>query len=143
MLRQFKRLMGIKPTNFVQTTAKVSQHAHDLTADKMAKMRHQKLSSNTTRITKNKLPSKSVTKKKPIPDWHPSDFVVPVATGKTRFHDLDLPDQVMQAITALGFQYLQSHSGHDFTPVPGRARYYRESADRHRQDSSLFNQLDH
>jgi ATP-dependent RNA helicase RhlB len=124
LLRQFKRLMGIKPTNSVQTTAKVSQHAHDLTADKMAKMRHQKLSSNTTRITKNKLPSKSVTKKKPIPDWHPSDFVVPVATGKTRFHDLDLPDQVMQAITALGFQYCspiqamtlpQSLAGQDIT----------------------------
>jgi ATP-dependent RNA helicase RhlB len=44
--------------------------------------------------------------KKPAPPpWDPSSFSVPLADGKLRFHDLDLPDEVMHAIFDLGFQY--------------------------------------
>lgn len=32
-------------------------------------------------------------------------FQVPEAAGKTRFHDLDLPDQIMHAIADAGFEY--------------------------------------
>lgn len=37
--------------------------------------------------------------------WSPRQFKVPPAEGKTRFHDFDLPDPLMHAISDLGFQY--------------------------------------
>lgn len=37
--------------------------------------------------------------------WDISNFDVPVVEGQTRFHDLNLPTPVMQAIFDLGFQY--------------------------------------
>jgi ATP-dependent RNA helicase RhlB len=37
--------------------------------------------------------------------WSLDDFVVPQEEGKTRFHDLDLPDEVMQGVAALGYEY--------------------------------------
>ncbi len=39
------------------------------------------------------------------PSWDLSQFVVPEQAGKTRFHDLDLPEEVMHAIADLGFEY--------------------------------------
>ncbi len=41
-----------------------------------------------------------------IPDnWNISAFEVPVQEGKMRFHDLDLPVEIMHAISDLRFQY--------------------------------------
>lgn len=40
-----------------------------------------------------------------MPPWDPSTFSIPPAEGKTRFHDLDLPEEIMHAIADLGFQY--------------------------------------
>jgi len=37
--------------------------------------------------------------------WSLDEFVVAQEEGKTRFHDLDLPDQVMQGVAALGYEY--------------------------------------
>lgn len=37
--------------------------------------------------------------------WDPSTFVVESIEGKTRFHDLDLPQELMHAIGDLGFKY--------------------------------------
>jgi len=37
--------------------------------------------------------------------WNISQFKVPRKKGETRFHDLDLPDEVMHAIADLAFQY--------------------------------------
>ncbi|MGQ9426194.1 ATP-dependent RNA helicase RhlB [Gilvimarinus sp. F26214L] len=37
--------------------------------------------------------------------WDISQFPVPEVPGKTRFHDLDLPVEVMHAIADLGFEY--------------------------------------
>ncbi|MDD4869990.1 MAG: DEAD/DEAH box helicase [Kiritimatiellae bacterium] len=39
------------------------------------------------------------------PPWTPEMFVVPLVEGKTRFHDLRLPDQIMHAIADLDFKY--------------------------------------
>ena len=39
------------------------------------------------------------------PQWQVDRFDVPVMPGKTRFHDLGLPDPLMHAIADLGFQY--------------------------------------
>lgn len=41
----------------------------------------------------------------PVEPWDPRSFVVPPAEGKTRFHDLDLPEELMHAIADLKFQY--------------------------------------
>ncbi|MBI2382085.1 MAG: DEAD/DEAH box helicase [Gammaproteobacteria bacterium] len=40
-----------------------------------------------------------------IDNWTLDDFPVPVAEGKTRFHDLDLPLALVHSIADLGFQY--------------------------------------
>ena len=37
--------------------------------------------------------------------WNISDFDVPVAEGKKRFHDFELPSELMQGICDLGFKY--------------------------------------
>ncbi|MBR9910512.1 MAG: ATP-dependent RNA helicase RhlB [Gammaproteobacteria bacterium] len=38
-------------------------------------------------------------------EWSLNEFKVAPQEGKTRFHDLDLPDSVMHAIADLGFEY--------------------------------------
>ena len=45
-------------------------------------------------------------------DWDAASFEVPEAEGKVRFHDFDLPDELMRAIADLGFQYC--------TPIQGK-----------------------
>ncbi len=44
--------------------------------------------------------------------WDVSQFDVPEEEGKARFHDFDLPDELMRAIADLGFQYC--------TPIQGK-----------------------
>lgn len=39
------------------------------------------------------------------PSWTPADFVVEPVADKVRFHDFNLPDQVMHAIADLKFEY--------------------------------------
>lgn len=41
----------------------------------------------------------------PVTNWEINQFVVPPAAGKTRFHDFDLPVELMHAISDIGFQY--------------------------------------
>lgn len=43
--------------------------------------------------------------KKPQPKWDISQFQVEPEEGKTRFHDFDLPEGLMQAIQKLGYKY--------------------------------------
>jgi len=38
-------------------------------------------------------------------EWDVSQFKVPPAKGKTRFHDFDLPNPLLHAISDLGFEY--------------------------------------
>lgn len=40
-----------------------------------------------------------------VPSWDIGQFVVEAVEGKTRFHDFDLPEQLMHAIADLGFSY--------------------------------------
>ncbi len=42
---------------------------------------------------------------RPEVPWDPAQFNVSLEQGKVRFHDLDLPIEVMRAIHELGFQY--------------------------------------
>jgi ATP-dependent RNA helicase RhlB len=38
-------------------------------------------------------------------EWNPADYVVAEVEGKTRFHDLDLPEPIMHALYDLKFEY--------------------------------------
>jgi ATP-dependent RNA helicase RhlB len=49
--------------------------------------------------------SRTVPRPAPDPVWSPDRFQVPPREGKTRFHDLDLPEPLMHAIADLGFEY--------------------------------------
>ena len=37
--------------------------------------------------------------------WELSDYEIPVMEGKTRFHDLAMPEEIMHAVDDLGFKY--------------------------------------
>jgi ATP-dependent RNA helicase RhlB len=41
----------------------------------------------------------------PLKKWVVSDYVVPPVEGKVRFHDLNMPEQIMHAVNDLGFKY--------------------------------------
>ncbi len=43
--------------------------------------------------------------------WDPSSFKVPVVDGKIRFHDFDLPQEIMHAIADLRFEYCTEVQG--------------------------------
>ena len=43
--------------------------------------------------------------KTPVSRWDPSQFQVAPAEGKTRFHDLGLPTEIMHGIYDIGFEY--------------------------------------
>ena len=60
--------------------------------------------------------------------WDPSSFQVPPEEGKTRFHDINLPEELMHAICDLGFQYCTPVQAEVFTKarqgenISGRAQ---------------------
>ncbi len=56
-------------------------------------------------IPENLRPQAALPKTDPTPPWDASQFLVPKVEGKTRFHDLDLPSEIMHAISDLGFAY--------------------------------------
>ena len=65
---------------------------------------------NASRLHKNHPKRKSSPKHKTsspslVEEWDISQFQVPEQEGRVRFHDLDLHDNIMQAIQALGFDY--------------------------------------
>jgi len=50
-------------------------------------------------------PKKQQAPKKSSNPWNPDSFKVEPEEGKTRFHDIDLPDEIMHAIDDLEFKY--------------------------------------
>lgn len=44
-------------------------------------------------------------KKAPLGNWTLDQYVVPEEEGKTRFHEFDMPLELMKAISELGYQY--------------------------------------
>lgn len=59
---------------------------------------------------------KPAPKKAPVANWSLDQFPVLEVEGKSRFHDLDLPVEVMHAIADLGFEYC--------SPIQARALPY-------------------
>ncbi|MGD9364485.1 MAG: DEAD/DEAH box helicase [Desulfobacteraceae bacterium] len=56
------------------------------------------------RKSKKRRPDQNKTGRMEKP-WNPESFAVPAMEGKTRFHDLNLPDALMHAVADLEFQY--------------------------------------
>ena len=52
----------------------------------------------------------------PREPWSRDEFKVPEKDGETRFHDFDLPDEIMHAVHDLGFKYC--------TPIQGKVLGY-------------------
>jgi ATP-dependent RNA helicase RhlB len=50
-------------------------------------------------------PADTAKPKKTAKPWNPDSFQVEPEEGKTRFHDLDLPDAIMHALADLDFRY--------------------------------------
>jgi len=50
-------------------------------------------------------PKKARTAKKPKPTWDISQYHIEPQEGKTRFHDLNLPLELMRGIAELGYEY--------------------------------------
>ncbi len=50
-------------------------------------------------------PRKPQAPKKPSKPWNPDSFKVEPEEGKTRFHDIDLPEEIMHAVDDLQFKY--------------------------------------
>jgi len=50
-------------------------------------------------------PKPKVEEQKIVEPWDSSVFKVPVEDGKTRFHDLEFPNEILHAISDLKFQY--------------------------------------
>lgn len=88
------------PLRFIQklfTTQSQADTSPKETSKPSAQPAKPKAQSKKTAKAKAKKPSK--------PSWKLDSFVVPVEEGKTRFHDLNLPLELMHAISDLGFSY--------------------------------------
>lgn len=73
---------------------------------KNANRRSQKTKNSHSKSQKSNNAKKgSGNSRKPQETWTLDKFPVPPAEGKTRFHDLDLPLELMHAIADLGFEY--------------------------------------
>ncbi len=57
------------------------------------------------RRAKRQTPSVAPPSIQPAEPWDASLFKVPVVDGKSRFHDFELPNEIMHAVHDLGFQY--------------------------------------
>ncbi|QTA81370.1 ATP-dependent RNA helicase [Desulfonema limicola] len=94
------------------TKSEKKQHEDDsketvLSSEKKEDQSYQKKKPFVPKKKKNlsKPVNKSAELIKAHDNWDISQFIVPAAEGKTRFHDLDLPGQILHAVADLGFQY--------------------------------------
>ncbi|ODC03641.1 ATP-dependent RNA helicase RhlB [Terasakiispira papahanaumokuakeensis] len=61
-------------------------------------------------------PQRQQTQRQSVDNWSLDQFQVPVAAGKVRFHDFNLPLPLMQAVQAQGFEYC--------TPIQAQSLHY-------------------
>ena len=104
---KIKGLIGEKPP--VKKEQPQPQKKTDVAA-KHRPRRPRKKKRSPSRAPQAAEPNRSAAKKTggqltPQPAWDLSSFDVPLADGKLRFHDLDLPVEIMHAVFNLGFQY--------------------------------------
>ncbi|PKL89993.1 MAG: ATP-dependent RNA helicase RhlB [Ignavibacteriae bacterium HGW-Ignavibacteriae-2] len=62
------------------------------------RLRHEK---RALQLQENEPPKEII----PQVPWNDSEFKVPVVDGKTRFHDLEIPKEILHAVFDLGFEY--------------------------------------
>lgn len=92
----FSKLFGSKSSAKKSAPAKAA-------SDSPSRKPSQKASANKSASSKKPKPPRA--KKAPKPAWSLDQFPVAEKEGFTRFHDLDLPLSMMQAIADLGFEY--------------------------------------
>ena len=80
-------------------------HAPSEETQRSSRRRGKKKEPKAPHIPENLRPQAALPEADPTPPWDASQFLVPKVEGKTRFHDLDLPSEIMHAISDLGFSY--------------------------------------
>lgn len=85
--------------------SKTRQESSSERQPKNSQSQSAKGSSSSAKGASNRRRSRNRRPKPKQPEWSLDSFQVPAQEGKTRFHDLGLPDDVMHAIQDLGFQY--------------------------------------
>jgi ATP-dependent RNA helicase RhlB len=108
-----ERILGTGPSNQEKTledtkageqpNAEVSKTSHKPKQQQQPSKRQ--ISDKKPSLPSSKAASGQAPQRSPKPRWDISQFKVPPAEGKTRFHDLNLPIGVMHAIADLGFEY--------------------------------------
>lgn len=101
------KLSAQKPKPHVQTKASGVHHPreqHKKETREEYRLRHEKKGQSKPYVSSkpsNPRPAQIISSE----PWDDSLFKVPVIDGKTRFHDLDIPKEILHAIYDLGFQY--------------------------------------
>jgi len=97
----FKKQETYKPSNSTKSGAKKAAPKKPKTqAEAKSTPSHRKKPQGGQRPQR-----KPQASKKPSKPWNPESFNVKPEEGKTRFHDIDLPDEIMHAIDDLKFKY--------------------------------------
>lgn len=117
---KLKRLSGIDPTKQATPSPDPPRKQPDKffktnQPEAIPALRDKAIPSSRKRRSKRPKPDNRTEDKDPLTKdltdpaaengWSVDDFVVPLADGKLRFHDLDLPPEILHAIHDLGFQY--------------------------------------
>ncbi|MBT4837261.1 MAG: ATP-dependent RNA helicase RhlB [Methylococcales bacterium] len=91
-------------------TKQQNQQATKPAKHKISQSKKNNSSAKNNQQNNSKKPKKK--QQKPAqPSWDISEFNVPEINDKIRFHDLNLPDELMHAIFDLGFQYCSPIQG--------------------------------
>ncbi len=108
--RQFSKLRGNKAAPEPSHSTKAPPHPHKPIPQVAEKARRPPVSAESAARPQNRPQTAPRDDRKPPPrsqpaPWSVDQYAVPPAEGKTRFHDLNLPDPILQAVADLGFQY--------------------------------------
>ncbi|MFV1872893.1 MAG: DEAD/DEAH box helicase [Oleiphilus sp.] len=97
-----KKPVKQEPSKVGQKAQTPSQRTH---TSNNKKQQTQKTASDSHASSSSPKPFKNNAKPDPKPAWTESQFVVPPAEGKTRFHDLNLMTDLLHGIADLGYEY--------------------------------------
>ncbi len=96
----FKKQETYKPSDAQKPAAKTPKEQADQPRSKKPQEQKSRPQNQGQRPPQKKRPAK-----KPSKPWDPASFKVEPEEGKTRFHDIDLPAEIMHAVDDLKFKY--------------------------------------
>jgi ATP-dependent RNA helicase RhlB len=91
---------GSNPRGYTPVRSPYRKPQQNDPAKQVSPGRPQSTAKSTSAVKPPPKPAAKITVK-----WNPDEFKVPVVEGKKRFHDFDLPEEIMHAIFDLNFQY--------------------------------------